>query len=63
MDNFVTKTALYDLPGSLPQGSYSFSIDAYSRAFNPAGDGGGPGHELAGRLRATSTSIRASASP
>lgn len=42
MDNFVSKTALYDLDGSLPQGSYSFSIDAYSRAFNPAGDGGGP---------------------
>ena len=43
MDNSVSKTALYDLPGSLPQGSYSFSIDAWSRAFNPAGDGGGPG--------------------
>jgi hypothetical protein len=43
MDNNVTKTALYSLAGSLPQGSYSFSIDAYSRAFNPAGDGGGPG--------------------
>ncbi len=42
LDNNVTRTALYNLPGSLPQGSYSFSIDAYSRAFNPAGDGGGP---------------------
>ena len=43
MDNLVTRTALYSLPGSLPQGSYGFSIEAFTRAFNPAGDGGGPG--------------------
>ena len=43
LNNNVSKTALYSLPGSLPQGSYGFSIDAHTRAFNPAGDGGGPG--------------------
>jgi hypothetical protein len=42
MDNTVSNTALYDLAGSLPQGSYGFSIAAHTRAFNPAGDGGGP---------------------
>jgi hypothetical protein len=42
-DNSVPRTTLYGLPGSADQGSYSFSIDAWSRAFNPAGDGGGPG--------------------
>jgi hypothetical protein len=41
-DNSVSRTTLYGLPGSADQGSYSFSIDAWSRAFNPAGDGGGP---------------------
>lgn len=43
LDNNVTRTTLYDLPGTLPQGSYGFSILAYTRAFNPAGDGDGPG--------------------
>jgi hypothetical protein len=41
-DNSFNRTAQYTLPGTLPQGSYSFSIDAYTRAFNAAGDGGGP---------------------
>jgi len=39
---FASGTAVYDLPGTLPQGSYGFDLLAYSRAFNPAGDGGGP---------------------
>lgn len=43
MDNSVTRTTRWGLGGGLPQGSYSFTITAYSRAFNPAGDGGGPG--------------------
>lgn len=42
-DNFVSKSTLWSIPASLPQGSYSFSIHSSSRAFNPAGDGGGPG--------------------
>ncbi len=41
-DNSVSNITLYTLPGSAAQGSYGFSIDAWSRAFNPAGDGGGP---------------------
>jgi hypothetical protein len=42
-DNSMTRSTLWSLAGSLPQGSYSFGIHASSRAFNPAGDGGGPG--------------------
>ena len=42
-DNFVSRSTLWSLPGSFPQGSYGFSIHSSSRAFNPAGDGGGPG--------------------
>ena len=38
----VSGRLLYASPGTLPQGSYSFGIHAYTRAFNPAGDGGGP---------------------
>ncbi len=41
-DNSVSNVTLYMLPGSAAQGSYGLSIDAWSRAFNPAGDGGGP---------------------
>jgi hypothetical protein len=41
-DNTVSRTTLYSLPGSAEQGAYSFSVDSWSRAFNPAGDGGGP---------------------
>jgi hypothetical protein len=41
-DNAMSRVALFSLPGSLPEGSYTFSIDAHTRAFNPAGDGGGP---------------------
>jgi hypothetical protein len=42
-DNFVSRSTLWSLPHTLPQGSYGFSIHSSSRAFNPAGDGGGPG--------------------
>ncbi|HYI19942.1 MAG TPA: hypothetical protein VD836_14605 [Solirubrobacteraceae bacterium] len=41
-DNSVSRTTRFEVPGSADQGAYSFSIDAWSRAFNPAGDGGGP---------------------
>lgn len=41
-NNFASGTAVYDLPGTLPQGSYGFDLLAHSRAFNPARDGGGP---------------------
>jgi hypothetical protein len=39
----MVRSTLWSLPGSFPQGSYSFGMHASSRAFNPAGDGGGPG--------------------
>ncbi len=42
-DNAVSRATLWSLPHTLPQGSYSFAIHSTSRAFNPAGDGGGPG--------------------
>ena len=41
-DNAFSRVSLFSLPGSLLEGSYTFSIDAHTRAFNPAGDGGGP---------------------
>jgi hypothetical protein len=43
MDNSVTRIANFRIGGGLPEGSYSVGIDAHSRGFNPAGDGGGPG--------------------
>jgi hypothetical protein len=42
-DNFMSRATLWSLPHTLPQGSYGFTIHSSSRAFNPAGDGGGPG--------------------
>jgi len=42
-DNAMVRTALFRLAANLPEGSYAVGIDAHSRAFNPAGDGGGPG--------------------
>jgi hypothetical protein len=42
-DNFMSRSTLWSLPHTLPQGSYGFTIHSSSRAFNPAGDGGGPG--------------------
>jgi len=42
-DNSMVRSTLWSLPHSFPQGSYSFGMHASSRAFNPAGDGGGPG--------------------
>ena len=42
-DNAVTRSTLWSVPHTLPQGSYTFWVHSTSRAFNPAGDGGGPG--------------------
>lgn len=39
-DNFVSATATFKLPGSALAGCYGFSLNGYSRAFNP--DGGDP---------------------
>ena len=36
-DNFVSQTATFTLPGSALAGCYGFSLNGYSRAFNPAG--------------------------
>ena len=41
-DNAVARTTRFSVAGDADQGAYSFSVDAWSRAFNPAGDGGGP---------------------
>lgn len=42
LDNSVVRTATFRIPTAFPEGSYSVGIDAHSRGFNPAGDGGGP---------------------
>lgn len=42
-DNAVSRATLWSLAHTVPQGAYSFWIHSTSRAFNPAGDGGGPG--------------------
>jgi hypothetical protein len=42
-DNSVSRATLWSVAHTLPQGAYAFSIHSTSRAFNPAGDGGGPG--------------------
>ena len=42
-DNAVSRVATYTLDASASAGCYTFSLDGYTRAFNPAGDGGGPG--------------------
>ena len=39
----IAPDALFSIPNVLAEGSYTFGIDAHTRAFNPAGDGGGPG--------------------
>ena len=41
-DNTVSNVATYKIAASLPQGVYSFAVEADSRAFNPAGSDGGP---------------------
>lgn len=41
LDNSAARTAVFRLPGSRPQGAYSFSLRVISRAFNPAGGDGG----------------------
>ncbi len=40
-DNTVINTATFALPATAPQGAYSFSLMAASRAFNPSGGDGG----------------------
>ncbi len=40
-DNSVANTAIFSLPGAMPQGAYSFNLFAASRAFNPSGGDGG----------------------
>jgi hypothetical protein len=42
-DNAFSRTAIVRIPGTSAPGCYDIGIDAWSRAFNPAGDGGGPG--------------------
>jgi len=37
LDNTVSQTAHYVLPGSALAGCYGFSVNGYSRAFNPSG--------------------------
>ncbi len=41
-DNAVFRVANFIVPAGVPQGAYGFRIDAFGRAFNAAGDGGGP---------------------
>ena len=36
-DNNVTQTATFVLPGTALPGCYGFTLNGYSRAFNPAG--------------------------
>jgi hypothetical protein len=36
-DNFVSQTATFVLPGTALAGCYGFSVNGYSRAFNPSG--------------------------
>ena len=40
-DNAMARVALFEIPAAALAGCYSVSIDAHTRAFNPAGDGGG----------------------
>lgn len=42
-DNSLSRAASLSIPGTFEEGAYSVNIAALSRAFNPAGDGGGPG--------------------
>ena len=41
-DNSYARVTSYTLAGTQAQGAYSVGLGAYTRAFNPAGDGGGP---------------------
>ena len=36
-DNFLSQTATFVLPGTALAGCYGFSVNGYSRAFNPSG--------------------------
>lgn len=37
IDNTISRAAIFVLPGAALPGCYTFTLDAYSRAFNPAG--------------------------
>lgn len=41
-DNFVTRTAVMEIPANAKAGCYSFHLHAVARGFNPSGSGGGP---------------------
>jgi hypothetical protein len=43
LDDAVTRTAIVKILGAAQPGCYDVTITAWSRSFNPAGDGGGPG--------------------
>jgi hypothetical protein len=36
-DNFVSRAAIFELPASALEGCYGFTLNSYSRAFNPSG--------------------------
>jgi hypothetical protein len=36
-DNFVSRAAIFYLPSSALEGCYGFTLNSYSRAFNPSG--------------------------
>ncbi len=42
-DNSIVRVGIFEIPAGALAGCYSLAIDAHTRAFNPAGDGGGPG--------------------
>ncbi len=42
-DNAWGHTGTFVLPAGAPDGAYTVALDAYGRAFNPAGSDGGPG--------------------
>jgi hypothetical protein len=44
-DNSYSATEVFELPGSLPEGSYTARLFANGRAFNPAGYDAGPGSD------------------
>ena len=41
LDNSVSNSAIFHIPAGSLQGSYTFSLDAETRAFNPSGGDGG----------------------
>lgn len=47
-DRNHTQTVVFEVPASYDQGAYRISLDGFSRAFNPAGSGTGPGSNWQG---------------